>query len=427
MSFRFGIAQSIGIFLQPKDQWSDDMKTLKLSVRKTSIAYAIALVAASAAGAATASDVGIRLDPRMATALKRDLNLSPAQFGRYFQKQKAAHGQSAQAERQFGDSFGGGWFERDSNGEYHFVVGTTSVAKQASIDGAEVRQVRHSLRQLDDAIDHLNKLAHYSYKSGAMKGIQSWGIDLRSNSVVISLSPGATMRAVEMVANSPVDAGIVRFETTPGVAMTASGSFNIFGGMLYSSTVNGRLLDCSVGFSVVRWDGTRGFVTAGHCGGQWAPTSINGTPIGQVIAVSYPGNDYALVNVRNSDVLYGYVLNYAGGFYPVRGSAVTNPGGPICRSGHRSGFACGDITKINVSTSYGDGLITGLRESNVCVTKGDSGGSWITADQAQGVSSGGELDRNTGSNCGWPRESIKSWYQRINPVLSAYGLSLVTG
>jgi hypothetical protein len=53
----------------------------------------------------------------------------------------------------------------------------------------------------------------------------------------------------------------------------------------------------------------------------------------------------------------------------------------------------------------------------VCAEGGDSGGSFITGDQAQGVTSGGYGNCSSGG---------RTWFQPINEILRAYGLTLLT-
>jgi hypothetical protein len=53
----------------------------------------------------------------------------------------------------------------------------------------------------------------------------------------------------------------------------------------------------------------------------------------------------------------------------------------------------------------------------VCAEPGDSGGSFISGDQAQGVTSGGWGDCSGGG---------ETWYQPINEILNRYGLTLTT-
>ena len=63
--------------------------------------------------------------------------------------------------------------------------------------------------------------------------------------------------------------------------------------------------------------------------------------------------------------------------------------------------------------NYPEGSVSGLTATDALCQPGDSGGAFISDGQAQGVVSGG----NT-ATC---------YFQPVNPILSAYGLSLVTG
>lgn len=55
-----------------------------------------------------------------------------------------------------------------------------------------------------------------------------------------------------------------------------------------------------------------------------------------------------------------------------------------------------------------------------------SGGSWITsAGQAQGVSSGGQIPQGSNNNCGVAQAQRVTFFERLNPILSQCGLTLV--
>jgi hypothetical protein len=58
-----------------------------------------------------------------------------------------------------------------------------------------------------------------------------------------------------------------------------------------------------------------------------------------------------------------------------------------------------------------------VTRTSVCAEAGDSGGSFISVDQAQGVTSGGSGDCSTGG---------VTYFQPVNEILTTYGLSLVT-
>ncbi len=54
----------------------------------------------------------------------------------------------------------------------------------------------------------------------------------------------------------------------------------------------------------------------------------------------------------------------------------------------------------------------------MCAEPGDSGGSFISGSQAQGVTSGGS------GNCTY---GGTTYFQPVNEILRVYGLTLVTG
>lgn len=59
-----------------------------------------------------------------------------------------------------------------------------------------------------------------------------------------------------------------------------------------------------------------------------------------------------------------------------------------------------------------------LTRTTVCAEPGDSGGSFISGSQAQGVTSGGSGNCTSGG---------ATYFQPVNPILDAYGLTLATG
>ena len=90
----------------------------------------------------------------------------------------------------------------------------------------------------------------------------------------------------------------------------------------------------------------------------------------------------------------------------------------MCRSRSTTGWHCGTIQAKHASVRYPQGLITGVTQTDVCAEPGDSGGSWLTGNQAQGVTSGGSGDCTDGGT---------TYFQPVNEILFRYGLRLVTG
>lgn len=390
------------------------MDKLNSASRRILAAAIVSVTAMAAAHAAVNEDVVSQMDPGMMAALERDLGITPAQYARYLEVERLAPETVATAEAQFDADFAGAWLTHDESGDTRLVVGTTDSHGLRQLGEAEVRQVDFNLAQLESAVDDLNAIAS-SQVLRQTTGIQSWGIDLPTNRVVVTISPDAKDDLIRFIARSGIDADTLQFEVSEE---TPSTLINIIGGLQYNG--------CSIGFSVTQ-GATKGFVTAGHCGNVGNAVRINNVTVGSFQRSDFPGADAAWATVRQSDTLTNFVWQYSGNSgYAVTGSQEAVIGAQVCRSGFRTGWQCGTITRNNVTVNYGEGAVTGLRESNACAGQGDSGGSWVaSANQAQGVTSGGALG-NDGTNCGIAQNQRRTWFQRLTPMLNSYGLNLVT-
>ncbi|MGW1932451.1 carbohydrate-binding protein, partial [Streptomyces sp. NPDC001919] len=89
----------------------------------------------------------------------------------------------------------------------------------------------------------------------------------------------------------------------------------------------------------------------------------------------------------------------------------------VCRSGSTTGWHCGTVQQHNTSVTYPEGTISGVTRTTVCAEPGDSGGSYISGSQAQGVTSGGSGNCSSGGT---------TFFQPLNPLLQNYGLTLKT-
>lgn len=358
------------------------------------------------------------LDPDMVQALARDLGMDQTQYLATVAAEARMPAVERAARDAYGDHFAGTWIEHAADGTPQLMAATRArdVRNSARLEGAHVRQVAYSLQDLDAAVSALD-LSATSRVLRRIEGAHSWGVDIPNNRVVVTLSPGAgrAESVLAFLADSGVETGMLHFEVSEH---TPSTLINIYGGIRYNS--------CSVGFPVTRGT-TRGFVTAGHCGTVGSAVRINGTLVGSFQASNFPGSDAAWATVRQQDALFGRVWQYSGSATrPVVGSSEASIGAAVCRSGFRTGWRCGTITRNNVTVNYAQGTVTGLRESNACAGQGDSGGAWVSSgNHAQGVTSGGALGSD-GTNCGIAQSQRRSWFQRLNPMLSAYGVNLVT-
>jgi len=363
-------------------------------------------------------------DPALKAAIERDLGITPAQASQYLRTERLAEQNEALARRQLGDAYAGSWVERRSDGSFVYVVAASglSAAKTALPGEIEVRNVRHSLKALEAAKSALDDIVLQSSKgAAALQGVHAWHVDPQSNSVVVAVAQSTLAKGIDLVARSRADAGTVRFETMVGQPELFA---TIRGGIEY--VITNQYL-CSVGFSVTRGS-TKGFATAGHCGNAGNSVRVGSENVGSFAQSNFPGNDRAWVQVGNAHTLRPWVSNWSGGNVVVRGSTEAATGASLCRSGRTTGYQCGTITAKNVTVNYAEGAVFGLTQSSACAGGGDSGGSWITgAGQAQGVTSGGNRAAGSNSNCSLPTSQRRTYFDRINPILSQYGLSLVRG
>ncbi|MFG1890922.1 carbohydrate-binding protein [Micromonospora sp. NPDC049051] len=334
--------------------------------------------------------------PEMFAALQRDLRLTPDQArARLAVDDRASRAQQV-LRTTLGAGYGGTWVTAEGAA---VAVGVTRAADAGPVRalGAVPVPVTYGEDTLHAAVDRLNRRA-----AAAPATVVGWYADLPGNSVVVLARDGGSAAARSFAAAAGVPAGAVRVQ---GSTENPRPYADVIGGNAYY-TGSSR---CSIGFSV-----NGGFVTAGHCGRAGARTS---QPGGTVRGSTFPGRDYAWVQVDAGNTPRGLVNDYCGGTVTVAGSAEAAVGAAVCRSGSTTGWRCGTIQQKNASVTYPEGTVTGLTRSNACAEPGDSGGSWISGDQAQGVTSGGSGNCTTGGTM---------YFQPVNAILAAYGLSLVT-
>lgn len=362
---------------------------------RSGIFVAALITGLATAPAATAAPPPAPSTDGMLAAMQRDLGLTAEQAATRLATEKRANDTNLVLRKDLGGTYAGGWL---SDGK--LVVGVTSPAAASSVraHGATARVVARSEKALDTVRFSLDR-----NKSRAPKTVPGWYVDVASNTVVVLSRADATGAAWRFVRSAGVAKDAVRVVASDESPRPL---IDVVGGNAYYIGSGTR---CSVGFSV-----NGGFVTAGHCGRTGATTS---QPSGQFAGSSFPGNDYAWVRVGAGNTMVGAVNNYSGGRVAVAGSQDAAVGSTVCRSGSTTGWHCGTIQARNASVTYPEGTITGLIRTNVCAEPGDSGGSLLAGNQAQGVTSGGS------GNC---RSGGTTFFQPVNEILQAYGLTLVT-
>ncbi|MEU8759691.1 carbohydrate-binding protein [Streptomyces sp. NPDC048659] len=354
--------------------------------------------AQSAARALGAADAR----PELLAAMGRDLGLTRAQAERRLVNEAEAGATAARLRDRLGASFAGAWVDGAESGT--LTVATTRAAELDAIraSGATARLVGHDLAALDRAKAALDRAADASAPVRY--------VDVRANVLVVEeVRPGAAAR---LAAATGVPARLVR---AVRVAEAPRPLYDLRGGDAYYMGGGGR---CSVGFPVTRGT-TQGFATAGHCGRAGQSTSgFNQVAQGSFQASVFPGNDMAWVAANSSWTATPYVKGSGGANVQVSGSVLQPVGASVCRSGSTTGWHCGTIQQHNTSVTYAEGTVGGVTRTTVCAEPGDSGGSYISGSQAQGVTSGGSGNCSSGGT---------TYFQPLNPILSAYGLTLRTG
>ncbi|QEV20356.1 alpha-lytic protease prodomain-containing protein [Streptomyces alboniger] len=345
-----------------------------------------------------------KTSPGVLKAMQRDLGLTSAQAKARLVNEAEAGADAGALRNALGRDFAGAWVHGATS--HQLTVATTDAADVPLIEarGARARVVPYSVAQLDSAKAKLDRAA----KKEATRDAPVWYVDVRSNAVVVRAVKAGAARS--LVSAAGVDSSLVQVERTRERPRPL---YDLVGGDAYYMG-GGR---CSIGFSVTK-GAQQGFATAGHCGRVGtATTGYNRVAQGTFQGSIFPGRDMAWVATNTQWTATPYVKGPGGQRVGVGGSTQSPVGASICRSGSTTGWHCGTISQHNTSVTYPQGTISGVTRTTVCAEPGDSGGSYISGSQAQGVTSGGS------GNC---RSGGTTFHQPINPLLQQFGLTLRT-
>lgn len=385
------------------------MRRIRLKYAGLAVLLVLGSWAAGGTGPASANDSAATADAAPASAgllqaMQRDLGLSKQRAEARLAAEHIAMDVAPKARKAAGSAYGGSWFDAESE---RLTVAVTADAPPATVravraTGATVRTVAHSARELETTKARIDRIP-------APSGVSSWHVDPVANTVVVNVVHDKRAdNDVRRFVSRARAAGPITVETVPAAPRTfAAGT--VGGDPYYTGNVR-----CSIGFSV-----HGGFVTAGHCGRPGAGVrGWDGSYVGTFQGSSFPGNDYAWVSVGSGWWTVPVVLGW--GTVPdrlVRGSAEAPVGTSICRSGSTTHWHCGTVLAKNETVNYSQGAVHQMTKTSVCAEPGDSGGSFISGDQAQGVTSGGWGNCSGGG---------QTWFQPVNEILGRYGLTLHT-
>lgn len=263
-------------------------------------------------------------------------------------------------------------------------------ARKVEAAGLTARKVKYSFSALTgvkNALDGLKAVPH-----------TGWGIDPRTNKVVVTIFSAATKSTSDTVLAAAAKYGDrVRVEHKPGkLTPKARG-----GDSMWSDGGVG----CTLGFNVKR-NGTPYILTAGHCtshGGTWSSGNVSGAT---VVHSNFPGDDFGLLTRPNGtgpgQINTGQQITSAGDAYV---------GEWFQSQGMTTGNHWGEVTGVDVTIYYPEGAIYHLFATNYATGHGDSGGPAYDGSTGLGILSGGN--------------STDSYFYPLTRAMNAYGVSLV--
>ncbi len=337
------------------------------------------------------------LTAQVIQALERDLQLSAGEARKRHISESMAPTVEKRLRTTLGAHFGGAWMPKHGG---TLQIGITPGADKSAVraQGAQPVEVRYNedrLSQVKATLDRYAKVA-----TGAVTG---WYVDLPRNRVTVVTRPGGQETGRRLIAASSVPAAMVNVHVSTETPRTL---YDVRGGDPYYIGQS----RCSVGFSVVG-----GFLTAGHCASSVSDTLTgpNRVALGSWGGFSFPGNDFGWVRTNSNWTPRPEVR----GLGAVTGSQEVVVGASVCRSGSTTGVHCGTVQAKNQTVNYRQGTVTGLTRTNACAEPGDSGGSWMSGSQAQGLTSGGSGNCTSGGT---------TYFQPVKAALARYGLSLLT-
>lgn len=384
--------------------------------RRTVVALAATVTAAGAAVAFTlpsmagtnpnrspASRATSEVAPQLLAAMQRDLGISADAAAARVERAEWASGVTAQLRSAAGDSWAGAWLGKDGM-TLNIATTDAGLAGKVRAAGATPRVVERSAAELDSA-----KRALDAEATKADRELPGWYVDVAANQVVVRALAGDTERAEDLAVDAGIPAEAVKVVVAKAAPKTLA---DVLGGEPYF--VDGGQARCSIGFAV-----EGGFVTAGHCGAEGTET-IDRQNLDQGVVVDsvFPGNaDLGVVRTDADVTLQPFVNDFNGNALPVGGSTEAPVGAAVCRSGSTTGTFCGTILAKNQTVNYAEGAVTGLTQTDVCAEGGDSGGAFLSGDQAQGVTSGGSGDCTVGG---------ETFFQPLTEILQKNNLTLLT-
>ncbi|GAA4544008.1 S1 family peptidase [Amycolatopsis samaneae] len=307
---------------------------------------------------------------------------SPLAFA---QIQEAAITQASQVADGLGAASGGVYLD---NGKAVVNVLDDAAAQKVQAAGLTAKKVAHSFAALTGVKESMDTVRNVPQTT--------WGIDTRTNQVVVTVYSAATKSTSDTVTAAAAKHGdAVRVEHKTGKL-----ELHIKDGDAIKNE-QGR---CSLGFNVKKGS-TPYLLTAGHCtnlGGTWAGGDVSGA---KVVKSDCPGADSGYLTRPNGsgpgEVNTGQKITSAG---------TPTVGEKISKQGSTTGGGTGEVTSVDQSVNFDVGVLNHEFGTTAHTDHGDSGGPAYDGSKGLGTLSGGDTQT--------------SYFYPLTLELQAYGLTL---
>ncbi|MFF9100042.1 S1 family peptidase [Streptomyces rubrogriseus] len=387
-------------------------------------AVGIALSASAVLGTQTVAqaqgtDATPHYQPEMVKALAASLGVSEEAAVDRLDRQDAQQAKLAELAKR-GIAGDGAFF--DASGKLTVNAADTAEAARIEKAGLDARVPAHGQAALDKVKAELDALAAKKVPSGVV----AWSVDLAADKVTVRVNNDRGAAAKAFLAKAAEHGSAVRIvrgeEKLEAKAAIYPGS---------KMTFNHTSQWCSVGYGARDRSGNQYLVTAGHC--VTNTLRYDGTAFAKGYKTRYAlgtrSVDMGLLSINSGHSITTSVGTW-GNSNPVavKGSSRASSGAALCKSGATTGWTCGTVGSYNNTVTYvdrnggPDTVVSGLASSSVCVEGGDSGGAYISGNQAQGMTSGGPTDQQ----CSGVNSRGSSYFQPLDDALSYYGLTLNT-
>lgn len=175
-----------------------------------------------------------------------------------------------------------------------------------------------------------------------------------------------------------------------------------------------HLSTCTSGFVVKHPStGTRGYVTAGHCGNnqtyfEYGGTSYSTTFIGEIRDADQDVQWHTTPHIEQPYFYASSTTSYR----PLQGQknrSSQTVGGYVCHRGKTTGYSCGNIQSKTFKPTYTNAC-PGVTCASVWIRvagsslkcfPGDSGGPWFLVYDAYGIYKGQSSSGTTAAGCNW--------------------------